>query len=126
MAKNSESKLFKPSNVMSATDFKDVQGSTFGGALRLLDLEIGEAVRLKYAGFKIIHTDLGEATSHMAEDVDGNLISLPLATIFQSNFQMAHIEVGQEFLILREPDVTGKKGYAKGKEMENYAIKKLS
>ena len=123
--KTSNHESYKPSTVMSVEEFKATSGMTFGGELKLLDLDIGQACKLRYVGSKVIQTDLGEATSHMGEDEDGTLVSLPLAAIFVSNFTMAKIGVGDEFLMLREPDVTGKKGFAKGKTMENYAVKRV-
>lgn len=113
----------KPSKIISFADFKKADGTMYGGEFNILSLKVNEGTELKYAGSKVINTEFGEATSHIAEDVDGKVFNLPLGAIFQKNLELSGVAKGDTFMLFRIEDSIGKKGVSKNKVMENYAIK---
>lgn len=113
--------------IMSPDAFDQLKGQEFGGQSDLLQMEQGEcAGPFTYCGHSQITTELGETTSHLAFDDNGDQIRLPIQATFLKAIDQARIQVGDTFAIKRWEDQEKKKGKGAGNMMAIYSVKVLS
>lgn len=113
--------------VMDPDKFDDLKGQEYGGQSDLLSIEAGEcAGPFTYCGHSQITTELGETTSHLAFNEDGDQIRLPIQATFLKAIDQARIAVGDVFAIKRWDDQEKKKGKGAGNMMAIYSVKVIS